>query len=85
MTFLFKNSLLLLIDWRNKCHWKLWKNWNCKKYKDDIIIIQRRHCCLALFATPNTLVKFPEYESPGINDDTSTIIAKFTGIIYKVL
>ena len=54
-------------------------------YKDDIIIIQRRHCCLALFATPNTLVKFPEYESPGINDDTSTIIAKFTGIIYKIL
>ena len=37
--------------------------------------------CLALFATPNTLVKFPEYESPAINDDTSTIIAKFTGII----
>ena len=41
--------------------------------------------CLALFPTPNTLVKFPEYESPAINDDTSTIIAKFTGIFYKIL
>ena len=39
MTFLIKNSpsllFMLLIDWRNKCRWTLWKN--------KVWIIQRQH------------------------------------------
>ena len=39
ITFLFKNSLfllfMLLIDWRNKCRWTLWKN--------KVWLIQRWH------------------------------------------
>ena len=39
MTFLIKNSpsllFMLLIDWKNKCRWTLWKN--------KVWLIQRRH------------------------------------------
>ena len=39
MTFLIKNELfllfMLLINWRNKCRWTLWKN--------KVWLIQRRH------------------------------------------
>ena len=49
-TFLFKNPLfsfvlfVLLIDWRKKCRWKLWKSKTTfALYIDDICLIQRRH------------------------------------------
>ena len=39
MTFMIKNSpfllFMLLIDWRNKCRWRLWKN--------KVWLIQRQH------------------------------------------
>ena len=56
MTFLIKNSpfllFMLLIDWRNKCRWTLWKN--------KVWLIQRRHlpCFVVLTLTYVLMDKF---------------------------